>query len=119
MFLCDILNSSCNAQYFHTSEHIYSRLTFVVTLVDNEFSSKYCCVGLTTMTNSILSLLIRIERELQYVFTAPAKEFKALINSISRVIRVMIDNRRILFSEVWDGVEHRVNIKVQEGRSTK
>ncbi len=42
MFLCDSLNSSCNAQYFHTTEHTYARLTFVVSLVDNEFLSKYC-----------------------------------------------------------------------------
>ncbi len=30
----------------------------------------------------------------------------------------MIDER-ILFSEVWDGVEHRANAKVREGQSTK
>ncbi len=38
-FLCDILYSSCNAQYFHTNEHTCARLTFVVSVVDNEFSS--------------------------------------------------------------------------------
>ncbi len=48
-----ITSSSCNAQYFHTTEHTYARLTFVVSLVDNEFSSKYCCVGLITVTNSV------------------------------------------------------------------
>ncbi len=53
--LCDILSSSCNAQYFHTTEHTYARLTYVVSLVDNEFSSKYCCVGLITVTNSVLT----------------------------------------------------------------
>ncbi len=40
---------------FHTTEHTYARLTFVVSLVDNEFSSKYYCVGLITVTNSILT----------------------------------------------------------------
>ncbi len=55
LFLCDILSSSCNAQYFHTTEHTYARLTFVVRLVDNEFSSKYCCVGLITAINSVLT----------------------------------------------------------------
>ncbi len=39
----------------HTTEHTYTRLTFVVSLVDNEFSSKYCCVGLITVTNSVLT----------------------------------------------------------------
>ena len=51
LFLCDILSSSCNAQYFHTSEHTYTRLIFIVSLVDNEFSSKYCYAGLITVTN--------------------------------------------------------------------
>ncbi len=49
------LCSSCNTQYFHTTEHSYARLTFVVSLVDNQFSSKYCCVGLITVTNSVLT----------------------------------------------------------------
>ncbi len=40
-FLWDILSNCCNAQYFHITEHTYARLTFVVSLVDNEFSSKY------------------------------------------------------------------------------
>ncbi len=31
----------------------------------------------------------------------------------------MVDNRRILFSEVWDGVEHRASSKIREGQSTK
>ncbi len=31
----------------------------------------------------------------------------------------MIDNQGILFSEVWDGVEHCANAKVREGQSTK
>ncbi len=35
------------------------------------------------------------------------------------MIWVMIANQRILFSEVWDGVEHRANTKVREGQSTK
>ena len=52
---CNILSSSCNTQYLHTTEHTYARLTFVVSLVDNEFSSKCCCVGLITTTNSLLS----------------------------------------------------------------
>ncbi len=34
-------------------------------------------------------------------------------NSISRVIRVLIDKQRILFSEVWDGVDHRTNTKTR------
>ncbi len=51
--------------------------------------------------------------------TAPAREFKAVNNSISEVIQVMIDNQRILFSEVWDGAKHRANAKVREGQSTK
>ncbi len=28
LFLCDILSSSCNAQYFHTTGHTYTRLRF-------------------------------------------------------------------------------------------
>ncbi len=46
-YLCDMLelSSSYNAQYLHTTGHTYARLTFAV-LVDNEFSSKYCCVQL-------------------------------------------------------------------------
>ncbi len=31
----------------------------------------------------------------------------------------MIDNQRILFSEVWEGVEHCANAKYAEGQSTK
>ncbi len=50
----DIL-SSCNAQYFHTTDIPTQDLTFVVSLVDNEFSSKYCCVGLITVANSVLT----------------------------------------------------------------
>ncbi len=42
-------------QYFHTTEHTYTRLIFVVSLVENEFSSKYCCVVLITVTNSVLT----------------------------------------------------------------
>ncbi len=41
------------------------------------------------------------------------KEFKMVNNSISRVIRVLIDKQRILFSEVWDGVDHRTNTKTR------
>ncbi len=48
-----------------------------------------------------------------HVLTAPAKEFKTVNNSISRVIRVLIDKQRILFSEVWDGVDHRTNTKTR------
>ncbi len=33
------------------SEHTYTRLSFVVTLVDKEFSSKYSLVGLITVTD--------------------------------------------------------------------
>ncbi len=36
LFLCDVLSSS-----LHTAEHTYARLTFVVSPVDNAFSSKY------------------------------------------------------------------------------
>ncbi len=54
-FLWDILSNCCNAQYFHITEHTYARLTFVVSLEDNEFLNKYCCVGLITMTNSVLT----------------------------------------------------------------
>ncbi len=54
-----------------------------------------------------------------HVLTAPAKEFKAVNNSISKMIRVMIDKQRILFSEVWDGVEHRTNTKSRGYKSTK
>ncbi len=56
-FLCDILSlsRSCNAQYFHTTGHTYTRLTYVVSLVDYTFSSKYCCVRLITMTKSALN----------------------------------------------------------------
>ncbi len=38
IFFCDIL--ICNTQYFHTTEHTYTRLTFVISPVGNEFSSK-------------------------------------------------------------------------------
>ncbi len=47
------------------------------------------------------------------VLTGPVKEFKTVNNSISRVIRVLIDKQRILFSEVWDGVDHRTNTKMR------
>ncbi len=47
------------------------------------------------------------------VLTAPAKEFKTVNNSISRVIRVLISKQRILFSEVWDGVDNRTNTKTR------
>ncbi len=52
-------------------------------------------------------------------FTCTRIKFKAVNNSISGVIRVMIANQRIPFSEVWDGVEHRANTRVREGQSTK
>ncbi len=38
-----------------TPEHTYKRFPFMVSLVDNELSSKYCCIGLITMTNSIFT----------------------------------------------------------------
>ncbi len=43
--------------------------------------------------------LTRIEMELP----APAKEFKAVNNSISKVIRVMVAKSEDSVSEVWDG----------------
>ncbi len=43
------------------------------------------------------------------LLSAPAKEFKTINNSISRVIQI---NQRILLSEVWDGVDHRTNTKM-------
>ncbi len=49
------LYSLANPQYIHTTGHTYTRLTFVVSLVNNEFSSKYYCVGLITVTNSTLN----------------------------------------------------------------
>ncbi len=48
-----------------------------------------------------------------HILTAPVKEFKTVNNSISRVIRVLIDKQRILFSLVWDGVNHRTNTKTR------
>ncbi len=59
--------------------------------------------------------LTRIEME---VLTGPVKEFKKVNNSISRVIRLLIDKQRILFSEVWDGVDYELTQK-REGQSTK
>ncbi len=47
------------------------------------------------------------------VLTASANEFKKVNNSISRVKRVLIDKQRILFSEVWDGVDNRTNTKTR------
>ncbi len=44
---------------------------------------------------------------------APTKVFKVVNNSISRVIWV------ILFSEVWNGVEHRANTKIHEVQRKK
>ncbi len=43
-YLNFLFDSNCNTQNFHTTGHTYARLIFMVTLVDNEFSSKYCCV---------------------------------------------------------------------------
>ncbi len=96
----------------------------MVSLVGNEFSSKYCCIGLITMTNSYLLITTtnsnRNETPLSFlVLTTPAKEFKVVKNSISRIIWVMVDHQRILFSEVWDGVKHPAYTKIREGQSTK
>ncbi len=44
---------------------------------------------------------------------APAKEFKTVNNSISRVIQVLIDHQRTLFSAIWDGVDHITNTKTR------
>ncbi len=41
-YLNVFFDSSSNTQYFHTPGPTYTQLTFVVSLVDNEFSSKYC-----------------------------------------------------------------------------
>ncbi len=35
LILCDILSSSCNAQYFHMTEYTHARLAFTVFLVGN------------------------------------------------------------------------------------
>ncbi len=43
----------------------------------------------------------------------PSWFVKAVNNSISKVIRVMVANRRILFSEVWVGVARRANTKIR------
>ena len=57
--------------------------------LDNEFS-------ITTTTNPN-----RNDTPVSFlVLTAPTKEFKAINNSISRTIRVIIDNEGIVFSEV-------------------
>ncbi len=57
-------------------------------LVDNVFSSKYCCARLITMTKSALTYhRHRNGSPLSFqVLTAPAKEFKTVNNSISRVM---------------------------------
>ncbi len=65
-------------------------------LVDNVFSSKYCCAWLITMTKSALTYhptnWNTNGSPLSFqVLTAPAKELKTVNNSISRVIRVLID----------------------------
>ncbi len=87
-------------------------------LVDNVFSSKSVAHGLT-MTKSALTYhshynLNRNGSPVSFhVLTAPVKELKKVNNSISRVIRVLIDKQRILFSEVWDGVDNRTNTKTR------
>ncbi len=97
------------------------RLTFG-SLVDNVFSSKYCCAWLITMTKAHwLTTATNSNRNGSpvsfHVLTAPVKEFKKVNNSISRVIRVLIDKQRIL-SEVWDGSTTELTQK-REGQSTK
>ncbi len=47
------------------------------------------------------------------VLTAPAKEFKTVYNSISKVIQVMVDNQLIRFSEVWNGVATELTQKTR------
>ncbi len=82
--------------------------------MDNAFSSKYCCVWLITMPKSALTYHRHYSnRNRSPVRTAPVKEFKTVNNSISRVIRVLIDKQRIPFSEVWDRVDHRTNTKTR------
>ncbi len=73
---------------WHNWTYTYMRLTFAVSLVDNAFSSKYCCVPrqrahwLTTAINSN-----RNGSPVRFHFlTAPAIEFKTVNNSISTVI---------------------------------
>ncbi len=49
-----------------------------------------------------------------FVYVDGVTEFSFEKNdSISRVIRVLIDKQRILFSEVWDGVDNRINTKTR------
>ena len=43
----------------------------------------------------------------------PANEFKAVNNSISRMTQLIVNNQRILLSEVWNGIEHPANTKIQ------
>ncbi len=38
------LNVFFDALYIHKTGHTYTRLTFVISVVDNEFSSKYRCI---------------------------------------------------------------------------
>ncbi len=59
-FVIFLLLHSCNAQYFHTTEHTNARLTVVVRVVDNELSSKCCWVGLITVTNTYQPLTVII-----------------------------------------------------------
>ncbi len=78
------------------TRHTYTRFTFYVNLVNNEFSSNYVAYRFIIMTKSALvSITINSNRKGTpvsfQVVTAPAKEFKMVNNSISRVIRVMID----------------------------
>ncbi len=76
--------------------------------MDNVFSSKYCCARLITTNLNRNGSPVSL-----HVLTAPVKEFKKVNNSISRVIRVLIDKQRILFSEVWDGIDNRTNTKTR------
>ncbi len=56
-FLCDILqlSSGCKTQCFDTTGHAPTQTYLRGSLVDNVFSSKYCCARLITMTKSTLT----------------------------------------------------------------
>ncbi len=79
----------------------------------------YTVKGFQCHSNNSLQLLELKEKNRNgspvsfHVLTAPVKELKKVNNSISRVIRVLIDKQRILFSEVWDGVDNRTNTKTR------
>ncbi len=56
-FLCDILqlSSGCNTQCFDTTGHAPTQPYLRSSIVDNVFSSKYCCARLITMTKIALT----------------------------------------------------------------